>query len=64
MTRKTSIQFAYLGKQIARFLCILLGQIMTSIVIQFVRLRRSFHLVRKSSTLQQEGYLLKMILLS
>ena len=41
------------------------GQIMTSIVIQFVRLVALFtSLELKSSELQQEGYLLKKILLS
>ena len=43
------------------------GQIMISIVIQFVHLVApftDFHLVRKKSKLQQEGYLLKTILLS
>ena len=43
----------------------LTGQIMTSIVIQFVRLVVLFtSLELKSSELQQEGYLLKKILLS
>ena len=37
---------------------------MTSIVIQFVRLIAFVHLLRKSSELQQEGYLPKTILLS
>ena len=43
------------------------GQIMISMVIQFVHLVApftDFHLVRKKSKLQQEGYLLKTILLS
>ena len=43
------------------------GQIMILMVIQFVHLVApftDFHLVRKKSKLQQEGYLLKTILLS
>ena len=41
------------------------GQIMTSIVIQFVRLVALFTSIElKSSELQQKGYLLKKILLS
>ena len=43
------------------------GQIMISTVIQFVHLVApftDFHLVRKKSKLQQEGYLLKTIPLS
>ena len=38
MNGKTSIQFAHLGNQIACFIRLFPGQIMTSIVIQFVRL--------------------------
>ena len=67
MIRKTLIQFAHFGKQIDRLAC-------------FIRLfaganydlncnsvcspRCSTTLLRKSSELQQEGYLLKTILLS
>ena len=36
--QKTLIQFALHGKQIACFIRLFAGQIMTSIVIQFVRL--------------------------
>ena len=63
MNRKTLIQFAQLGKQIAFLLPSLSGQIMASIVIQFVRLVAPYHdLVRKSSELPQEGYKLPNLL--
>ena len=38
MNRKTLIQFAHLSEQIACFIHLFAGKIMTSIVIQFVRL--------------------------
>ena len=42
MNRKTLIRFAHLGKQIACFIASLQGEIMTSVVVQFVRLVASF----------------------
>ena len=62
MKRKTSIQFAYLGKQIVCFLCLFAGANYDLNSNSVCWPRFSIHLVRKSSDLQQEGYLLKMIL--
>ena len=47
MNRETLIRFAHLGKQIACSFASLPGQIMTSIVIQFVRLVASFTSLEK-----------------
>ena len=47
MNRKTLIQFIHLGKQITFLLPPLPGQIMTSIVIQFVRLVAPFTRLEK-----------------
>ena len=66
MNRKTLIQSAHLGKQIAFFIRLFVGanyDLVTLIVIQFFSPRCFVHLFRKSCELQQEGYLPKTILL-
>ena len=66
MNRKTLIQFAHLGEQIAYLILIRLfaranyGLNCNSVCSS----RCSIYLLRKSSKLQPEGYLLKTILLS
>ena len=65
MNRKTLIQFAHLGKQTACFILLFAGRIMTSIYYNPVCAPHcSIHLLRKSSELQQEGYLLKTVVLT
>ena len=66
MNRKTLIQFAHLGKQIACFILIrLFAKANYDLNCDSVCSPRcSIHLLRKSGKLQQEGYLLKTILLS
>ena len=66
MNRKTIIQFAHLGKQMA---CFILSRLFAKANYDLncdsvCSPRCSIHLLRKSSKLQQEGYLLKTILLS
>ena len=61
-SKKTSIQFAYLGTQIVCFLCLFAEANYDLNSNSVCSPRCSIHLVRKSSELQQEGYLLKMIL--
>ena len=72
MIRKTLIQFAHFGKQIYRLACFIrlfsganydLNCNSPRLFASFVRLVAPA-LLRKSSELQQEGYLLKTILLS
>ena len=64
MNRKTLIQFAHLGKQVACFICLFAGANYDLNSDSVCSPRCSIHLVRKSSEPQQEGYLLKAILLS
>ena len=64
MNRKISIQFAHLGKQIASFIRLFAGANYHLKRTSVGSPRCSIHLLRKSSELHQEGYLLKTILLS
>ena len=66
MNRKTLIQFAHLGEQIGCFILIcLFARANYDLNCNSVYLSCcSIHLIRKSSKLQQEGYLLKTILLN
>ena len=59
MNWKTLIQSAHLGKQIACFIRLVAGENDLN-----CSPRCYIHLIRKSSKLQQERYLLKTILLS
>ena len=66
MNRKTLIQFAHLNEKIACFILIFLfARTNYDLNCNSVCLSRcSIHLIRKSRKLQQDGYLLQMILLS
>ena len=66
MNRKTIIQFVHLGKQIACFNLIrLFARANYDLNCNSVYSPRcSIHILRKSTKLQQEGYLLETILLS
>ena len=66
MNRKILFQFSHLGKQIACFILIrLFARANYDLNSNSVCSPRcSIHILRKSSKLQQEGYLLKTILLS
>ena len=66
MNRKTLIQFAHLGEQIACFIliCLFAGANYDLNCNSVCLSHCSIDLIRKSSKLQQEGYLLKTILLS
>ena len=64
MNRKTSTQFAHLGKQIACFIRLFAGANYDLNRNSVCSRRCRIRLLRKSSELQQEGYLLKTILLS
>ena len=66
MKRKTGIQFAefaHLGKQIACFIRLFAGATYDLNCNSVCSPRCTIHLLRKSSELQQEGYLPKTILL-
>ena len=64
MNRKTLIQFAHLSEQIACFICLFARENYDLNCNSVCSPHCSIHLIRKSSELQSEGYLLKMILLS
>ena len=66
MNKKTLIEFSHLGKQIACFILIrLFARANYDLNCNSVCSPRcSIHIVRKSTKLQQEGYLLETILLS
>ena len=64
MNRKTLIQFAHLGKEIACFIRLFAGANYDLNCNSVCSPRCFIHLFRKSSELQQEGYLLKNIPLS
>ena len=64
MSRKTLIQFAHLSEQIACFIHLFAGQIMTSIVIQFVRLVAPLTSLENVVSYNWKVICLKMILLS
>ena len=59
MNRKTLIQFTHLGKQIACFIRLFAGANYYLNCNSVCSPRCFIHLFRKSSELQQEGYLLK-----
>ena len=57
MNRKTLIQFAHLGEQVACFICPFVGGNYDLNRNSVCSPRCSIHLVRKSSELQQEGFI-------
>ena len=61
MNRKTLIQFTHLGKQVACFIRLFAGANYDLNCNSVCSPRCVIHLFRKSSELQQEGYLLKKI---